>query len=150
MQLGSAINKYRISELIWLYRGQPRTAHPAKHPTLHTPCVRSPFLPSTMFSSSPWLVLGLVAAVAAQQGGSIAQAGNTLVSAMMVRLFLRSWFLLFSSRARCSSETRRRYISWTRPKVTLLKSIATLRGVPYGQPSTLFLHASLLIALQGL
>ncbi|KAF8121523.1 putative copper radical oxidase [Boletus edulis] len=39
-----------------------------------------------MFSSSPWLALGLAAAVAAQKGGSIVQAGNTKVSAMMMFL----------------------------------------------------------------
>ncbi|KAI9567949.1 putative copper radical oxidase [Boletus coccyginus] len=39
-----------------------------------------------MFSSSPWLALGLAAAAAAQKGGSIAQAGNTQVSAMMMFL----------------------------------------------------------------
>ncbi|KAH0826387.1 putative copper radical oxidase [Lanmaoa asiatica] len=39
-----------------------------------------------MFSSSPWLALGLAAAVAANQGGSIVQAGNTQVSAMMMFL----------------------------------------------------------------
>ena len=48
-----------------------------------------------MFSSSPWLALGLAAAVAAQQAGSIVQAGDTQVSAMMVRLFRASFFLFF-------------------------------------------------------
>ena len=46
-----------------------------------------------MFASSPWLALVLAAVAAAQKGGSIVQAGNTQVSAMMVRSLHRS--LLF-------------------------------------------------------
>ncbi|KAF8548394.1 hypothetical protein OG21DRAFT_1423147, partial [Imleria badia] len=44
---------------------------------------------------SLWVALGLTAAVSTQKGGSVVQAGNIQVSAMMVRLFLASFILLF-------------------------------------------------------
>lgn len=61
-----------------------------------------------MFASSPWLALGLAAAVAAQQAGSIVQAGNTQVSAMMVRLFQQSWLFLSNLLHRCSLAIQKR------------------------------------------
>jgi hypothetical protein len=47
--------------------------------------------------------------------------------------------LPFNAPPRCSSETRKRSTSWTRPKATLPKSMATLRGVPYGPQSDFIL-----------
>lgn len=38
-----------------------------------------------MLSTLPWLAAGLASSAAAQTAGSIVEAGDTLVSAMMVR-----------------------------------------------------------------
>ena len=59
----------------------------------------------------PWLVLGLAAAVAAQKGGSIAEAGNTQVSAMMVCRALDVLPFPFNLLPRCSLETPTRSTS---------------------------------------
>jgi len=95
----------------------------------------TPFLMPTF--PLAFLLSCLFTTAAAQTAGSFADGGDTLVSAMMVSLSINivSPHRRTNCPNRCSSETSRRYTSWTRLKAMATRSMDIPRGVLCGMVS---------------
>jgi hypothetical protein len=146
------VTEKRDTRTVWRYhaaRINRRLVRPAEASTLHF--TSSPaygkktlfflsfpsFLPTTtirfvtpslrmLFHPLFPLWLSAVAPVLAQQPGSFETAGNTLVSAMMVRFRDRITYYTPTSFYRCFWAVRTRSTFWTRSKAILSRSMAIL------------------------
>lgn len=85
---------------------------------------------------SPWLAWSTLLlsrhGVQAQSGGTFAQAGNTLVSAMMVCSCTSVYTFDLTELYRCFWATRRKFTSWIKQRVMPLRLMATRPGVQRG------------------